>query len=131
MALSRSPSNQECVFETGQTFNACADDMPFLQLFIAQPWKQENQGRQILLALHTMRYGVFSVANQNQGAVVLNSTARNLNTWLFRGIASFNNKTETNGLILPCCEDQIPLRKELTDTPTGSLCSILIHAPCS
>ena len=57
----------------------------------------------------------FSVANQNQGAVVLNSTARNLNTRLFRASATFDNKIKTKGLILPSSEDQIPLSKEFTD----------------
>ena len=61
---------------------------------------------------------------------MLNSTARNLNTRLFRASASFDNKIKTKGLILPSCEDQIPLSKEFTDTPTGSLCMILIPASC-
>ena len=64
----------------------------------------------------------FSVANQNQGAVVLNSTARNLNTRLFRACVSFDNKIKTKGLILPSCEDQIPLSKEFTATPTVTNC---------
>ena len=60
--------------------------------------------------------GAFSVTNQNQGAVVLNCTARNLNTLLFRASASFDNKIKTKGLILLSCEDQIPLSKEITGT---------------
>ena len=62
---------------------------------------------------------------------MLNSTARNLNTRLFRASASFDNKLKTKDLILPNCEDQIPLGKEFTDTPTGSSCMILIPASCS
>ena len=66
---------------------------------------------------------------------MLNCTARNLSIRLFRGIASFDNKIKTKNLILPSCEDQVPLSKEFTDTPTdtptGSLCSILIPASCS
>ena len=77
-----------------------------------------------------MWYAAVSIANQNQGAVVLNSTARNLNTRLFRVSASFDNKMKTKGLILHSCEDQIPLSKDFTDTPTGSLCIILIPASC-
>ena len=61
---------------------------------------------------------------------MLNSTARNLNTRLFRASASFDNKIKTKGLILPCCEDQIPLNKEFTDTPSGNLCMILIPSSC-
>ena len=63
---------------------------------------------------------------------MLNSTVRNLNTGLFRASASFDNKIKTKDLILPSCEDQIPLSKEFTDsdTPTGSLCMILIPASC-
>ena len=78
----------------------------------------------------TMLYAAFSGANQNQGAVVLNSTARNLNTRLYRASASFDNKIKTKGLLLPSCEDKIPLSKEFNDTPTGSLCMILIPASC-
>ena len=48
---------------------------------------------------------------------MLNSTARNLNTRLFRASASFDNKIKTKGLILPSCEDQITLNKEFTDMP--------------
>ena len=59
---------------------------------------------------------------------MLSSTALNLNTRLFRASASFDNKIKTKGLILPSCEDQIPLSKEFTDTPTGSLRMILIPA---
>ena len=77
-----------------------------------------------------MWYVAFSVANQDQGAVVLNSTARNLNTRLFRASASFDNKIKTKGPILPRCEDQIPLNKEFTDTPSISSCMILIPASC-
>ena len=72
----------------------------------------------------------FSVASQNQGEAVLNSTARNLNTRLFRASVSFHNKIKTKGLILPSCENQIPLSKGLTSTPTGSLCMVLIPASC-
>ena len=61
---------------------------------------------------------------------MLNSRARNLNTRLFRASASFDNKLKTKGLILPSCEDHIPLGKEFTDTPTGSLCIILIPVSC-
>ena len=61
---------------------------------------------------------------------MINSTARNFNTRLFRASGSFHNKIKTKGLILPSCEDQIPLSKEFTDTPTGSLCMILIPASC-
>ena len=61
---------------------------------------------------------------------MLSCTARNLNAQLFRVSASFDNKIKTKGLILPSCEDQIPLSKEFTDTPTGSLCMILIPASC-
>ena len=61
---------------------------------------------------------------------MLNSTARNLNTQLFRESASFDNKLKAKGLILPGCEDQIPLSKEFTDTLTGSLCMILIPVSC-
>ena len=43
---------------------------------------------------------------------------------------SFDNKMKTKGLILPSCEGQIPLSKEFTDTPTGSLHLILIPASC-
>ena len=59
---------------------------------------------------------------------MLNCTARNLNTRLFRASASFDNKINTKGPILPSCEDQIPLSKEFTHTPAGSLCMILIPA---
>ena len=61
---------------------------------------------------------------------MLISTAQNLNTRLFRASAIFDNKIKTKGLILPSCEDQIPLSKEFTDTPAGSLCIILIPASC-
>ena len=61
---------------------------------------------------------------------MLNCTARNLNTLLFRANASFDNKIKTNGLIFSSYEDHIPLSKEFTDTPTGSLCMILIPASC-
>ena len=61
---------------------------------------------------------------------MLNSTARNLNTRLFRTSASFENKIKTKGLVLSSYEDQMPLSKEFTDTPTGSLCMILIPASC-
>ena len=65
---------------------------------------------------------------------MLNCTARNLNTLLFRGIASFDNKIETKSLILSSCEDQIPLSKEFndtpTDTPTGSLCTGILFTNC-
>ena len=61
---------------------------------------------------------------------MLNSTVRNLNNRLFRASASFDNKIKTKGLILPSCEDQVSLTKEFTDTPTGSLCIILIPASC-
>ena len=61
---------------------------------------------------------------------MLNSTARNLNTRLFRASASFDNKIKTKGLLLPSCEDQIPLTKEFIDTLAGSMCVILIPASC-
>ena len=61
---------------------------------------------------------------------MLNSTARNLNTRLLRASASFDNKIKTKGIILPNYEDQIPMSKEFTDTPTGSLCMILIPISC-
>ena len=61
---------------------------------------------------------------------MLNCMARNLNTLLFRASASFDNKIKTKGLILSGCEDQIPLSKEFTGTPIGSLCMILIPASC-
>ena len=61
---------------------------------------------------------------------MLNCTARNLNTLLFRASASFDNKIKTKGLILASCEDQIPLSKEFTGTHTDSLCMILIPASC-
>ena len=61
---------------------------------------------------------------------MLNGTARNLNTRLFRACASFDNKMKTKGLILPCCEYQIPLSKDFTDMPTSSLFMILIPASC-
>ena len=48
---------------------------------------------------------------------MLNCTARNLNTLLFRASASFDNKIKTQCLILPSCEDQIPLSIEFTGTP--------------
>ena len=63
---------------------------------------------------------------------MLNCTARNFNTLLFRASArtSFDNKIKTNGLVFPSCKDHIPPSKELTGTPTGSLCMILIPASC-
>ena len=61
---------------------------------------------------------------------MLNCTARNLNSLLFRASASFDNKIKTKGLIFPSCEDHIPPSKELTGTSTGSLCMILIPASC-
>ena len=61
---------------------------------------------------------------------MLNCSARNLNTLLFRASASFDNKIKTKGLIFPGCEDHIPPSKEFTGTPTGSLCMILIPASC-
>ena len=60
----------------------------------------------------TTRYGAFSIANQNQGSVVLNCTARNLNTLLFRVSAGFDNKIKTKDLIFPSFEDHIPPSKE-------------------
>ena len=30
----KSPTNQECISETGQKFKACTDDMPLQQLYI-------------------------------------------------------------------------------------------------
>ena len=66
-----------------------------------------------------MGYAAFSVANQNQGTVVLNSTALNLNNRLFRASASFDNKIKTMNLIC--------LAKSFIDTPTCSLCMILVY----
>ena len=61
---------------------------------------------------------------------MLNCTARNLNTLLFRASAGFDNKINTKGLIFPSCEGHIPQSKEFTGTPTGNLCMILIPASC-
>ena len=61
---------------------------------------------------------------------MLNRTARNLNTLLFRASASVDNNIKTKGLIFHSCEDHIPPSKEFTGTPTGSLCMILIPASC-
>ena len=62
---------------------------------------------------------------------MLNCTARYVNNLLFQASAGFDNKMKTKGLILPSCEDQIPLSKEFAGMPTGSLCMILIPASCS
>ena len=61
---------------------------------------------------------------------MLNCTARNLNTLLFRAIANFDNKIKTKGLIFPSCEDYITPSKGFTSMPTGSLSMILIPAFC-
>ena len=52
---------------------------------------------------------------------MLNCIARNLNSLMFRASASFDNKIKTKNLSLCGFEDQIPLRKEFTGKPTGSL----------
>ena len=61
---------------------------------------------------------------------MVNCTARNLSTLLFRASASFDNKIKTKGLIFPSCEDHITPSKEFTGMPTGNLCMILIPASC-
>ena len=61
---------------------------------------------------------------------MLNCTARNLNTLLFRASVSFDNKIKTKGLILASCEDHILPCKEFAGTLTGSLCMILIPVSC-
>ena len=57
---------------------------------------------------------------------MLNCTARNLNTLLFRVSASFDNKIKTKNLYFPSCKEHIPPSKEFTGMPTDSFCMSLM-----
>ena len=71
--------------------------------------------------MYNMQYGAFKVANQNQKAVVLDCTARNIYNRLFRGSASYDNKIKARVLILPSCVDLKPLSKSFAYKPPRSL----------